>query len=158
MQPRKIKPFISLYHSFIRVCYIGGGGHGPPLFCVAEWKKWNKEKKEIVSKQKLLKGCHQSQNVTVLVILECLKFKTLSCWSTMVSGNTFQCSIAPSLWNQFCRSVTTQKTVNNRNISPSRSDNCNSKVSINVEFEKDNHLDFQYFRKSARNSRSKCRI
>ena len=25
--------------------------------------------------QKLLKGCHQGQNVTVLAILECLEFK-----------------------------------------------------------------------------------
>ena len=33
-----------------------GGGHGSPTFCVA--------------KRKLLKLCHQGQNVTVLAILE----------------------------------------------------------------------------------------
>ena len=38
-------------------------------------KKVNKEKKGRVSKQKLLKGCHQGQNVTVLAILERLEFK-----------------------------------------------------------------------------------
>ena len=59
-----------------------------PLFCVAKRKKGNKEK-ERISKQKLLKSCHQYQNVTVLDILERLKFK-----------NTFQYFIASTLWNQ----------------------------------------------------------
>ena len=43
-------------------------GHGPPLFCVAKRKKGDKGKKESVSKQKLLKGCHQGQNIIVLTI------------------------------------------------------------------------------------------
>ena len=111
-----------------------------------------------MKKQKLLKGWHQSGNVTVLAILECLKLKNLSYRPTMASGNTFRWSIASPLWNQFCRPVTTQKTSNNRHISSRRSDNCNSKFSINVDFEKDNGLDFQYFRKSGRNLRSKCPI
>ena len=45
------------------------------LFCLAKRKKGNKGKNEIVSKQKLLKGCHQGQNATVLAILQRLKFK-----------------------------------------------------------------------------------
>ena len=48
-----------------------------PCFCVAERKKGNKEKKRIL-KQKLLKDCHQGQNVTVLAILESLEFKNSS--------------------------------------------------------------------------------
>ena len=35
-----------------------GGTMAPPRFCVAKRKKGNKGKKERVSKQKLLKGCH----------------------------------------------------------------------------------------------------
>ena len=37
-------------------------------------------------KKKLLKGCHQGQNVTVLAILARLELK-----------NTFQCSMVPPL-------------------------------------------------------------
>ena len=50
-----------------------GGGHAP-------YKKKNgtKRKKEIVSKQKLLKGCHQGQNFIVIVVLERLQFKIFS--------------------------------------------------------------------------------
>ena len=50
------------------------------LFCIAKRKKGNKGKKERVSKQKLgcqqqlgLKDCQQSQDVTVLAILERLQ-------------------------------------------------------------------------------------
>ena len=43
-------------------------GHGPPLL-------GNKGKKEIVLNQKLLKGCHQAQSITVLAILERLEIK-----------------------------------------------------------------------------------
>ena len=38
-------------------------------------KKGKLGKKERVSKQKLLKRCHQGQNITVLAILERLQFK-----------------------------------------------------------------------------------
>ena len=62
--------------------------HTHTLFCVAKIKKGNKGKKGRVSKQKLLKGCHQGQNVTVLAILERLEFKNFSCRLTMVAGNT----------------------------------------------------------------------
>ena len=48
------------------------------LFWVAK-RKGNKEKK--VSKQKLLKGCHQGQNVTVLAILERLEFNSANQYS-----------------------------------------------------------------------------
>ena len=70
----------------------GGGGHSqlpsPPLFYVAKTKKGSKGKKERVSKQKLLKGCHQGQNIIVLTILERLEFEKCSCRPTM-ADNTF---------------------------------------------------------------------
>ena len=75
--------------------YWGAGGHESPLFCVAKRKKGNKGKKERLSKQKLLKGCHQGQNVTVLAILERLEFKKFSGRPTMVADNACQCSMAP---------------------------------------------------------------
>ena len=74
-----------------------GGAMAPPLFCVTKRKKGKKRKKERLSKQKLLKGCHQGQNVTVLAILECLEFKIFSGRPTMVADNTCQCSMAPPL-------------------------------------------------------------
>ena len=49
-----------------------------PNFCVSKRKREKKEKKERVSKQKLLNGCHQDQNVTVLAILQRLEFKRFS--------------------------------------------------------------------------------
>ena len=57
----------------------GEWGHGPPFFWVPKRKKENKEKIERVSKQKLLKSCHQGQNVAILAILERLVFKKCSC-------------------------------------------------------------------------------
>ena len=63
----------------------------------AKRKKGDKGKKERVSKQKLLKGCHQGQNIIVLAILERLEFENFSCRPTMVADNTFQCSMAPPL-------------------------------------------------------------
>ena len=56
-----------------------GGAMASPLFCVVKRKKQNKGKNERVSKQKLLKGCRQSQNISVLTILKCLEFKKFSC-------------------------------------------------------------------------------
>ena len=41
------------------------GAHGHPIFGVAKLKRKQREKR--VSQQKLLKGCHQDKNVTVLV-------------------------------------------------------------------------------------------
>ena len=49
------------------------------LFCVTKRKLGNKRRGERFSKQKLLKGCHQGQNVTVLAILERLELKNFSC-------------------------------------------------------------------------------
>ena len=68
----------------------------PYFFCLAKRKKRNKGKKN-VSKQKLLKDCHQFQNVTVLAILVRLEFKDFSCRPTMVANITFQCAMAPPL-------------------------------------------------------------
>ena len=46
------------------------GPMAPLRFCVAKRKKGDKRKKERVSKQKLLNGCHQGQNIIVLTVLE----------------------------------------------------------------------------------------
>ena len=59
----------------------------PPLIPPPEKKEGKYREKERYSKEKLLKGCHQGQNDTVLAILECLEFKNCSCRSTMVTGN-----------------------------------------------------------------------
>ena len=72
------------------------------LFCVAKRKKGNKGEKKSF-KAETIKGCHQGQNVTVLAILEYPEFKNFSCRPTMVVDNTFQCSMAPTLWNPFHR-------------------------------------------------------
>ena len=55
----------------------GPEGHGGTTYFAA--KRKSKGKKERVSKQKLLKGCHLGQNVTVLAILKRLEFKHFSC-------------------------------------------------------------------------------
>ena len=54
----KRKPFIGVYQESV---YMSG-------FNLR--KKRNGREKKIISKQKLLKGCHHGQNVTVLAILE----------------------------------------------------------------------------------------
>ena len=59
----------------------------PPPIPPPEKKEGKYREKERYSKEKLLKGCHQGQNDTVLAILECLEFKNCSCRSTMVTGN-----------------------------------------------------------------------
>ena len=88
--------FLRIHPTFQGRRNLGGrGDHAPsPLFCVAKRKKEAKGKKERVSKQKLLKGCRQDQNVIVLAILERLEFENFSCRPTMVADNTFQCSMA----------------------------------------------------------------
>ena len=82
---------------------LGGGAWPPHFFCAAKRKKRKKGKKERLSKQKLLKDCHQGQNVTVLAILERLEFKHFSGLPTMVVDNTCQCSMVPSLRNPLRR-------------------------------------------------------
>ena len=47
-------------------------------------------------KAETLKGCHQGQNITVLAILEILKFNFFS-RPTMVADDTFKCSMTPPL-------------------------------------------------------------
>ena len=47
----------------------------PPLLSVFLRTKKKKRKKQRIPKQKLSRGCHQDQNVTVLAILEHLQFK-----------------------------------------------------------------------------------
>ena len=71
-----------------------GGSWFPKFFRTKEKKKKrHKGKKERFSKQKLLNGCHQGQNIIVLTILESLGVKNCSCRSTMVADNTSQCSM-----------------------------------------------------------------
>ena len=60
-------------------------------------RKYGNKGKKRISKQKLLKDCHQGQNVTVLDIPEHLQFKQFSSRSTMMADNTFQYSMAPQL-------------------------------------------------------------
>ena len=47
----------------------------PPLLSVFLPTKKKKRNKQRIPKQKLSRGCHQDQNVTVLAILEHLQFK-----------------------------------------------------------------------------------
>ena len=72
-------------------------------FLRSKKKKGQQREKRKTFKQKLLKGCHQVQNVTVLAIVERLEFKHFSGRPTMVADNTCQCSMAPPLWNSFLR-------------------------------------------------------
>ena len=58
----------------------------PPRFLHSKKKKKERKgKKERVSKQKLLKGCHQGQNIIVLTIPERLEFENFCCRPTMVA-------------------------------------------------------------------------
>ena len=70
----------------------GQGGNGSSTFLRSK-KRETKKKIERVSWQKLLKGSHQDQNVSipVLVILKRLEFKKFSFLPVMVAENTFQC-------------------------------------------------------------------
>ena len=86
-----------------------GGAMAAPLFCVAKRKKGDKGKNERVSKQKLLKGCHQGQSIIVLAILERLEFKNFSCRPTMVADNTFQFSWPSYFEIHFAGPVLTEK-------------------------------------------------
>lgn len=76
-----------------------GRRHLRSTFLCSKMKKGKQRKKERVSKQKILKGCHQSQDVTVLDILECLEWKNVPCQSTM--RPTIKDSMAPQLSNPF---------------------------------------------------------
>ena len=67
----------------------GAVGHGPTTFFRSKNKNGKQRGKKRVSKQKLLKDCHQGQNVTVLAIVERLEFLNLSCRPTIVADNTF---------------------------------------------------------------------
>ena len=66
---------------------LGVGDMPPPplIFLRSKKKKGKPRKKEQFPKQKLLKGYHQGQNVTVLAILECLEFKKLITIITIAS-------------------------------------------------------------------------
>ena len=75
-------------------------GPGQPWLATFLCSRKKTGKKGRVSKQKLLKSCHQGQNVTVLASLERLEFTYISCQPTM-ADNTFQGSMAPPLWNPF---------------------------------------------------------
>ena len=57
----------------------------PSTFLHSKKKKGKQRKKERVSKQKLLKSCHQGKSLTVLAILEHLEFRNFSCQPTIFS-------------------------------------------------------------------------
>ena len=93
---------------FPRAGDTGGwaGGLCHSLTFLRSKKEGNKRNKERDSKQKLLKGCHQGQNITVLAILERLKFKNFSCrppWYTILFsvfyGPFTLKSISPALFS-----------------------------------------------------------
>ena len=74
---------------FPRAGDTGGwaGGLCHSLTFLRSKKNGNNGNKKRVSKQKLLKGCHQGQNIAVLAVLESLKFKNFSCrppWYTLL--------------------------------------------------------------------------
>ena len=69
------------------------GAMPPPTFWWSKKRKGKQRKKERVSKQKLLNGCNQGQNVTVLVILERLKCKDFFYRPTMVADNSVPCPL-----------------------------------------------------------------
>ena len=74
----------------------GGGGRDPSnthkLFCIAKRKK-----EETFSKQKLLKGCHQGQNVTHFANLEHLEFKKFkTCF--IILFHYFVCLLENGSW------------------------------------------------------------
>ena len=71
------------------------GEHGAPTFFRSKKKKGDKGKKERFSKQKLLTGHQQGQNIIVLSIIERLEFENISWRPTMVPNNTFQCYMPP---------------------------------------------------------------
>ena len=86
----------------------GRGGHGHPTFLRSKKRKGRQREKK--KELNLSKGCHQGQNIIVLTIPERLEFKIFSYLSTMVTDNTFQCSMSPPppsltlpLWNPFRR-------------------------------------------------------
>ena len=67
----------------------------PPFLLCSKKKKGRQSRKERVSKQKLLKGCHQGKNIIVLAILEPLEFENVSCRPTLLADNTIQHSMHP---------------------------------------------------------------
>ena len=82
---------------------IKGLGAYPPTFSRSIKKKGNQreKRKSFKAKQKLLKGCYQGQNVTILVILVRLEIKNFPCQLTMVADSTFQYFMVPPLLYPF---------------------------------------------------------
>ena len=79
--------FWKFYISWWTICRVGDiGGEGvqgtcslPHTFLRSKKKKRRqRQKRKRVSKQKLLKGCHQGQNIIVLAILERLEFENFT--------------------------------------------------------------------------------
>ena len=85
------------FNPYFILFYRAGNTGGGASYSFSPPSTFLRSKKERVSKQNLLKGCPQGQNVIVLTILERLEFETFSCRPTIVADNTFQCSMAPLL-------------------------------------------------------------
>ena len=84
---KPVYPFCYVYVLQGRLHQEGQGAMPSPtsfLPFFSEKIKGNKGEKERVSKQKLWKGCHEGQIVTVLAILERLELKKLSCHPAIV--------------------------------------------------------------------------
>ena len=82
------------------------GAMAPHFFANQKEKRETNRKKDF-SKQKLLKGCHQGENVSVLAFLERLEFKIfpfqifIFIFFSWLADNTCHRSMAPPLWNPF---------------------------------------------------------
>ena len=73
-----------------------GSGTCSPHFFAQQKEKEKQSKKRKSLKAKLLKDCHQSQNVTTLAILERLEFRNFPCWPIMVADRYFLVFHGPS--------------------------------------------------------------
>ena len=80
----------------------GLGDYGSTIFYVAK-KKGNKGEKIKNFKTKTVKRLSLISKCHCFNPLERLEFKKFYCRPTLVTGNTFKCSITSALWNPFWR-------------------------------------------------------
>ena len=81
----------------------GLGGYGSTIFCIAK-KKGSKEEEIKNFKTKTIKRLSPISKCHCFNPLERLEFKKFYCRPTIVTGNTFKCSITSPLWNPFRQS------------------------------------------------------
>ena len=91
------------------LCYYGPAKPGgwramvPPFFCIAK-KKGSKGEEIKNFKTKTIKRLSSISKCHCFNPLERLEFKKFYCRPTIVTGNTFKCSITSPLWNPFRQS------------------------------------------------------